>query len=292
MLALLAVLALSGVGAAFATQSAKQATPSAAAKTYGCPPDNHGDDDDDGHHSGGYGGKSSTGGSSSKTSSSSSKTYTTTTSGGSHSGDNDDDGGGHHDDCPPPCPTSSASSKTSTSGGSHSGGNDDCDPCKSSSATSKTSTSTSGGSHSGGKDCTGDKPGCGPDKTDGVAGNSGRHDGQPPKADDRKDCPNPPGQQKQITTTGGASSVNATSASVDGSINPNGKATTVYFEYGKTTDFGSKTASKSVGSGTTAVAALASLSGLTKNTKYYFRLVASNSAGTATGVTSSFTTAK
>jgi hypothetical protein len=290
MLALLAVLALSGVGAAFATQSAKQATPSAAAKTYGCPPDNHGDDDDDGHHSGGYGGKSSTGGSSSKTSSSSSKTYTTTTSGGSHSGDNDDDGGGHHDDCPPPCPTSSASSKTSTSGGSHSGGNDDCDPCKSSSVSSKTSTSS--GSHSGGKDCTGDKPGCGPDKTDGVAGNSGRHDGQPPKADDRKDCPNPPGQQKQITTTGGASSVNATSASVDGSINPNGKATTVYFEYGKTTDFGSKTASKSVGSGTTAVAALASLSGLTKNTKYYFRLVASNSAGTATGVTSSFTTAK
>ena len=39
-----------------------------------------------------------------------------------------------------------------------------------------------------------EKPGCGPDKTDGVAGNSGRHDGQPPKDDDRGDCPNPPGQ--------------------------------------------------------------------------------------------------
>lgn len=38
------------------------------------------------------------------------------------------------------------------------------------------------------------KPGCGPDKTDGVAGNSGRHDGQPPKDDNRGDCPNPPGQ--------------------------------------------------------------------------------------------------
>jgi hypothetical protein len=39
------------------------------------------------------------------------------------------------------------------------------------------------------------KPGCGPDKTDGVAGESGRHEGQPPKAEDRQDCPNPPGQQ-------------------------------------------------------------------------------------------------
>lgn len=40
------------------------------------------------------------------------------------------------------------------------------------------------------------KPGCGPDSTDGVAGNSGRHTGQPPKAPNRQDCPNPPGQQK------------------------------------------------------------------------------------------------
>ena len=40
------------------------------------------------------------------------------------------------------------------------------------------------------------KPGCGPDKTDGVAGNSGRHSGQPPKDQNRGDCPNPPGQNK------------------------------------------------------------------------------------------------
>ena len=37
------------------------------------------------------------------------------------------------------------------------------------------------------------KPGCGPDKTDGVAGGSGRHVGQPPKDQNRGDCPNPPG---------------------------------------------------------------------------------------------------
>lgn len=33
------------------------------------------------------------------------------------------------------------------------------------------------------------KPGCGPDKTNGVAGNSGQHTGQPPKAPNRQDCP-------------------------------------------------------------------------------------------------------
>jgi hypothetical protein len=37
-----------------------------------------------------------------------------------------------------------------------------------------------------------DKPGCGPDKTDGVAGNSGRHTGQPPKQPNRQDCPHAP----------------------------------------------------------------------------------------------------
>ncbi|MGH2800616.1 MAG: hypothetical protein ACRDM0_23695 [Thermoleophilaceae bacterium] len=40
------------------------------------------------------------------------------------------------------------------------------------------------------------KPGCGPDKTDGVAGGSGRHTGQPPKAQNRGDCPDPPGQNE------------------------------------------------------------------------------------------------
>ena len=45
------------------------------------------------------------------------------------------------------------------------------------------------------------KPGCGPDKTDGVAGASGQHTGQPPKDQNRGDCPNPPGQQGTTTTT-------------------------------------------------------------------------------------------
>ena len=36
------------------------------------------------------------------------------------------------------------------------------------------------------------KPGCGPWKSDGWAGGSGHHDGQPPKRPHRRDCPKPP----------------------------------------------------------------------------------------------------
>lgn len=48
------------------------------------------------------------------------------------------------------------------------------------------------------------KPGCGPDKTDGYAGESGRHTGQPPKDQDRGDCPHPPGQQCDDDHSGGS----------------------------------------------------------------------------------------
>jgi hypothetical protein len=55
------------------------------------------------------------------------------------------------------------------------------------------------------------KPGCGPDKTDGVAGNSGQHVGQPPKDQNRGDCPEPPGQNK--ATQNGASQSNTSNTS-------------------------------------------------------------------------------
>lgn len=55
---------------------------------------------------------------------------------------------------------------------------------------------TGGGSghENAGHDQYHEKPGCGPWKSDGNAGESGRHDGQPPKDDDRGDCPDPPAQ--------------------------------------------------------------------------------------------------
>ena len=68
------------------------------------------------------------------------------------------------------------------------------------------------------------KPGCGPDKTDGVAGASGQHIGQPPKDQNRGDCPNPPGQQGNTTGTGNGnktSSSSTSASSANGNSNSN-----------------------------------------------------------------------
>ncbi|HET8872106.1 MAG TPA: hypothetical protein VFM83_00325, partial [Gaiellaceae bacterium] len=50
--------------------------------------------------------------------------------------------------------------------------------------------------------------------------------------------------------TGPVNSVGATSATATGTVNPNGQATSWYFEYGTSTSYGKKTATKSAGSGT------------------------------------------
>lgn len=77
---------------------------------------------------------------------------------------------------------------------------------------------------------------------------------------------------------------------VKGSVNPNGAATTYWYEYGKTSDLGSKTANYVIGSGYTNIYTPAYIIGLSANTNYYFRLVAQNSYGTVNGQTYSFTT--
>jgi hypothetical protein len=77
---------------------------------------------------------------------------------------------------------------------------------------------------------------------------------------------------------------------VTGTVNPQGLATTYLFDYGKTTSYGSKTASKSAGSGTTTVAASTTISSLSPGTTYHYRIVATNSAGTSRGADRSFKT--
>ena len=83
--------------------------------------------------------------------------------------------------------------------------------------------------------------------------------------------------------TGSATSVTSTSATLNGTVNPNGEATTYYFEYGVDTSYGSTTSSSSAGSGTSSVAVEAAISGLISNTTYHYRLVATNSEGTSYG---------
>lgn len=77
---------------------------------------------------------------------------------------------------------------------------------------------------------------------------------------------------------------------VKGTVNPNGAATTYWYEYGETQALGSQTSGYLIGSGYTTLYTPAYIIGLKSNTDYYFRLSAKNSIGTATGSTYSFKT--
>jgi len=92
-------------------------------------------------------------------------------------------------------------------------------------------------------------------------------------------------------TTGGAESITTGSAAVAGTVNPGGEATTYQFEYGTSTAYGLTTPAVDAGSGSADVAAKATLSGLTNNTTYHYRLVATNATDTARGADKTFKTA-
>lgn len=95
-----------------------------------------------------------------------------------------------------------------------------------------------------------------------------------------------------VATTQGHSGVTPTSATVKGSVNPHGVATTYHFEYGTSSAYGETTSSKSAGSSQTAQNVSAHLTGLRPGTTYHYRVVATSSAGTSTGADRTFTTAK
>jgi hypothetical protein len=90
--------------------------------------------------------------------------------------------------------------------------------------------------------------------------------------------------------TKAASGVEATKATVNGTVDPEGLATKYYFQYGTSTSYGSSTSEASAGEGTSAVAESAKLTGLTAGATYHFRVVATNVAGTTYGPDESFTT--
>jgi hypothetical protein len=93
-------------------------------------------------------------------------------------------------------------------------------------------------------------------------------------------------------TTGAADSITTGSAVISGTVNPGGDETTYQFEYGTSVGYGLTTPAVSAGSGTTDVPAKATLSGLTPNTTYHYRLVATNaSADPARGADRTFKTA-
>ena len=93
-----------------------------------------------------------------------------------------------------------------------------------------------------------------------------------------------------VVTTNAATLIASFSATLNGSLDPHGLSTGVYFQYGTTTSYGSTTASQTK-TGNTYQSVSANISGLNASTTYHFRIVATNSAGTTHGGDRTFTTA-
>jgi hypothetical protein len=93
-----------------------------------------------------------------------------------------------------------------------------------------------------------------------------------------------------VVTTGAASRVRASSATVAGSVNPGGAVTNYHFEYGTSTRYGKSTVPHSAGSGTNALKVSAHLTGLRPGAVYHYRLVATSAGGTRSGADRTFRT--
>ena len=86
-----------------------------------------------------------------------------------------------------------------------------------------------------------------------------------------------------------ATNVASHSATLNGLLNPHGLSTTVNFQYGPTTSYGSTTPVRTH-TGNTYRNILANISGLVANRTYHFRIRATNMAGTRFGGDRTFTT--
>ena len=102
----------------------------------------------------------------------------------------------------------------------------------------------------------------------------------------------PGGGQLPQVSTAAATNVTSSGATLNGTVNPESQSTTYHFEYGTTSSYGTliPVPDGSAGSGSTAVAENANVTGLTASTLYHFRLDATNATGTTHGNDQTFTT--
>jgi hypothetical protein len=87
-----------------------------------------------------------------------------------------------------------------------------------------------------------------------------------------------------------ATGVNSTSATLNGTVDPNGSPTTVFFQWGTSAAYGNTTAAVTLPAGDSAVPVSAVLSSLAPNTTYHFRVVATNAGGRVEGANQTFFT--
>jgi putative cell wall-binding protein len=94
--------------------------------------------------------------------------------------------------------------------------------------------------------------------------------------------------------TNAASQIDFSSATLNGTVDPFGTATSYYFQYGTTpphgtiTSYGTVTLAQTAGAGFGAVGVSTAITGLTANSTYYFQIVAVNVNGTSFGAQQSF----
>ena len=88
-----------------------------------------------------------------------------------------------------------------------------------------------------------------------------------------------------------ATDMTTTGATLNGTVNPNGQATTAKFEYGLTTAYGSPvSATLASNNGSSEQSVAANLTGFTPGTTYHFHATATNPDGTTDGGDLTFTT--
>jgi hypothetical protein len=100
-----------------------------------------------------------------------------------------------------------------------------------------------------------------------------------------------PADLRPHVTTGAAGLVTATTAQLQGRLNPLGSSTQYHFEYGPDQQFGQRTPSTYGGLQITPRLAFANITDLKPATTYHVRLVAENEHGASTGADAMFTTA-
>ncbi len=83
--------------------------------------------------------------------------------------------------------------------------------------------------------------------------------------------------------TGAAALIGPGAANLGGTVDPNGRSTGWWVEYGTTSRYGNRTETRSAGAGVSPVGVAVRVGGLTAGVTYHFRLVAANDIGTTAG---------
>jgi hypothetical protein len=94
-----------------------------------------------------------------------------------------------------------------------------------------------------------------------------------------------------VPVTGAATDVTPVGATLNGSVDPKGAATSAYFQYGLTTKYGKRTPSQDAGLNPGVVPIAATVTGLQSSKTYHVRVVAENKDGKKFGGDRTFTTA-